>query len=1224
MGIKLTKEQSDAVFCRGRNTLVAAAAGSGKTRVLIERVMSRISSDENYNVDDFLIITFTRAAAAELRDRLEREISERIRANPSDRKLRRQLTLLPSAQITTIDSFCHSVLSEFSYLCDTSPVIRILEGAEAELLRNEALENAIESLYDEIEELPDFVSFAETLSASRDDRLISQTVSDAYNKIQSHPFPNLWMDRMLKLYESTHERFDDTPWGKYLLDTAVQFALNGLDALDRALKLLDEEPVLAEKYRPIISGDRAQTVEFLNKARSGWDDAVKAASLPVKKLSAAPRNYSDPVFRDYIKSLRERWKKSWNRIGEMLAEPGDVHLAEMRSSLPVLRGLFLAVVRFEEKYSALKSARGVMDFNDISHSVIKLLCTEENNRYTPTEVARQIGSRYVEVLIDEFQDTNELQDLLARMITEGRHKLFMVGDVKQSIYRFRLAEPEIFQKYYSTYDDYAEDMEPGDPARVILSMNFRSRPEVIDSVNSIFSHLMIGGHTQITYGKREFLYCGRDCEVFSKGESPYNTEFCVIDVKKSDDDEEESAENLEIEAEYVAGRIKEMLDEGFIIGDSDEKRSVTCDDIVILLRSVASKAVYFERALSARGIQATTDRGGERTAELLTMLSILAVIDNAYQDIPLVGMMTSPVCRFSHDELSQLRTSHRSGAVYDIVKAAAKRGDKKCEDFIRYLEQLREYSNDNGVDRLIWHIYSTTGLPAIYSAMMGGASRRRNLMLLYEYAVEYEKGGRRGISGFVNYIEKMLSNGTFSSEDSQRPGAVKIETIHKSKGMEYPVVFLCGLSGEFNLNDTRSTVLVHPKAGIGLKILDRERLYQYPTAVYTAISDRIREESLAEEMRILYVAMTRAKEKLILTCSLKDAEKKVSSIINRTELDNLQDLRSANSPSKWLLPIIASHPSGKVLREIAETTEFSPSEPGEWDVKFISESGTSNEVDEDETEQDYSQSADARQTPPDATERSGITQIIENRMEYNYPYSELTDIPSKITPTQLKGKAFESELSEMGDYVVDTSAISTNLDVPVIPATYTKRDVSQIRPKFLSGSTGLTPTEKGTALHLAMQFVDLSKCVDINSIESEIARLKSMEIISAEQADAVEPKKILGFIQSDLGRRMLASKTVNREFKFSFLDDVVNYHPIKDSTDKVLVQGVCDLFFEEEDGLVIVDFKSDRISSKGLSQRTKLYRPQINLYARALERITGKKVAEKHLYFFALDKSVAV
>lgn len=648
MAVNLTTEQKNAVMSGCRNTLVAAAAGSGKTRVIVERIMHKLTGGEKCNIDDFLIITFTNAAAGELRDRIERELSERIRLDPSDRNLRRQLALLPRAQITTIDSFCFSVLREFSHLCGVNPSVSVIDGADADLLAAEALENAIESLYEEIKEQPDFAALAELLSAARDDKLLSAAVMGAYQKIQSHPFPDLWMEEVIAAYENPPTDFEDTVWGKYLLERARTSAMNGMGLLKKALSMLEEEPLLAEKYSPVISGDIRQTEYFLERSVCGWDEAVKAAAEPAGKLTPAPRNYPHPEFRDRIKSLREGWKDCWSFIRDVFAEPGEIHLSEIRTTAPALRGLFIAVRRFEDMYNALKSARSVMDFNDISHAVIKLLCVRNDNDFSPSETANLICGRYKEVLIDEFQDTNGLQDLLAGVLTRGRNNLFMVGDMKQSIYRFRLAEPEIFQQYYSEYEDYSEDMETGKAARVILSKNFRSRPEVIDAVNSIFPHLMIGGVAQIRYGQRERLYAGRECEDYPSDGNPYRTEFCILDVPVSESEEEEGVGRTEYEAAYVADRIRSMLDTGFLIEDNGETRRVRCEDIAILLRSASSKAEYFEKALAAKGIESSTDKGGSaRTSEILAMLSLLAVIDNVYQDIPLVGTMTSPVYRFS-------------------------------------------------------------------------------------------------------------------------------------------------------------------------------------------------------------------------------------------------------------------------------------------------------------------------------------------------------------------------------------------------------------------------------------------------------------------------------------------------------------------------------------------------------------------------------------------------
>jgi len=1227
MAVSLTIEQKNAVGSRGRNTLVAAAAGSGKTRVIIERIMDRLTGSEDCNINDFLIITFTNAAAGELRDRLERELSERLRLSPSDRNLRRQLTLLPRSQITTIDSFCYSVLREFSHLCDVNPTVTIIEGAEAELLTSEALENTVESLYEEIGELPDFAALAEQLSAARDDRQLSSAILDAYKKIQSHPFPDLWMDEIQSIYENPPASFEDTVWGAYILERARTTAKNGLAILKRALSLLEEEPELSRKYSPVISGDIRQTEHFLERSAYGWDEAVKAAAVPVSSLAAAPRNYPDPKFRDRIKSMRESWKNGWSYIREVLSEPGEVHLSEIRKTTPALRGLFFAVRRFEDAYKALKASRGVMDFNDISHAVIRLLCVRSGNEIVPSETARLISGRYREVLIDEFQDTNELQDLLADVLTRGKSNLFMVGDIKQSIYRFRLAEPEIFQHYYSTYDDFTEDMEPGKPARVILSRNFRSRPEVIDAVNSIFPHLMIGGFTQIEYGQREMLYAGRECNSYPSGENPYITEFCILEVPEPESDEEESVGKTEFEAEYVATRIREMLDRGFMIEDKGQLRSVRCEDIAILLRSASSKAEYFERALAAKGIESSTEKGGtRRTSEILAVLSILAVIDNVYQDIPLVGAMTSPAYRFTPDELSEIRSKLPSGAMYDAVVRAANEGNMKCADFIESLRSLRIFSGDNGVDRLIRHIYNITGLPGIYSAMADGASRRRNLMRLYEHAVSYEKDGRRGISGFINYIEKTLSNGTFSMDDSTRPGAVSIMTVHKSKGMEFPVVFLCDLSGKFNLDDTRKPVLVHPKAGVGLRILDRERLYQYPTMVYTAVSGKIREESLAEEMRILYVAMTRAKDKLIMTCALPDVNRKIASILENSELDNPERLLAADSPYKWLLPVLAFHPSGRQLREIAEMTDFSCDGPGEWCINVIYSGSNEEQAEMPDPEsvqpdQPVQAGTESTATDPHDIEVETLSAAIEGWLGYRYPFGELSQIPSKITATQLKGKAYESELSEQAELL--GSAEKTLFHSEGTDETSGADATLYLRrPRFISGAAGLTPTERGTALHLAIQFIDLLGCNDLQSIEKEIERLREKKILTGQQAGAVDPGKILNFMKSELGRRIMSAKSVRREFKFSLLDDCGNYFPAVHREEKILVQGVCDLFFEENDGIVVVDFKTDRISDKTIQQRALSYRSQIELYSRALERITGKRVKEKYLYFFSVDRAV--
>jgi len=1220
MPVKLTDEQRDAVVCRNREMLVSAAAGSGKTRVIVERIMSRITGPERRNIDDFLVITFTNAAAAELRDRFEREISSRISETPSDRHLKKQLSLLAKAQITTIDAFCLSVVREFNHLCDLSPSVSIVDGAEADLLRSEALENTLESLYEEIESNTDFAELASLLSASRDDRLLAGAVSDAYTKIQSHPFPDIWMEETIRVYENCPDDFGDTVWGNILLKEAVSTAEAAKRILETALDLLKDEPSLECKYAPALRDDIGVAEGFVSSAGNGWDAAVEAASAPLSRLAAAPRD-CDPVLRDRIKSMREVWKKIYGTISESISEQSRVHIDEIRRILPAIRGLFAAVKRYEREYGRIKSSRNLVDFNDVSHAVIKLLCRRSGELTEPTEVAELIGGRYAEVLIDEFQDTNGIQTLIADMLTRGRNNLFMVGDVKQSIYRFRLAEPEIFISRYNTYKDYSDALGDGVPVRMILSKNFRSRPEVVDAVNSVFKKLMVGGFTQISYGEREKLHVGRVCagdpaddgsgNDYETSYAPggFNPEFMVIDIPEAEDDEEDSVGKLEAEAAYVAKRIRSMLDGGFQVEEDGIMRNLRPGDIAILLRSASSKASYFERALSANGIESCTERSGPiRTAELLALLSLLKVIDNAYQDIPLIGVMNLPIYRFTPDELTEIRSADRSASMYDAVRKSAGKGNEKCKALIESLSSFRTYAAENGIDRLIRHVYSVTGLPGIFSAMAGGAERRRNLMRLYEHAAKYVSSGRHGISGFINYIERTMENGTFGSDEAFGDDAVRIMTIHKSKGMEFPVVFICDISCKFNLDDTRKPVLIHPKYGIGLRILDQDRMYQYPTAVYTAISRKLREESLAEEMRILYVAMTRAKEKLIMTCALPGAAVKLQSILKNADGLGIERIRSADGPAKWLVPILASHPSGARLREISGSDYFSADEPGTWITDVIT-AGFSDEPEtgrEDDTAvqrlKEASGSSEVKaseELPPDVDE---LAVTIRERLDYRYPFAGLSQVPSKITATQLKGKAYESELTE-------------NAEVVSRPLSHLRR------PRFAAGITGLTPAEKGTALHLAMQFADIMKCRDRESIEKEIGRLRESRILSGLQADAVDPEKILRFVESDLGKRVYAAKSVKREFKFSILDEAGRYYPDAPAGEKLLVQGVCDLFFEEDDGIVVVDFKSDKVSRSGLSAKAGEYRPQVELYAYALEKITGKTVKEKFLYFFSVDEA---
>ncbi len=1071
MAIVLSNEQHMAVKAAGRDILVSAAAGSGKTRVLVERVINRITGSEKRDIDDFLIITFTRAAAAEMKGRILSRLSEMLLEDPGNRHLHRQLSRGSRAHIMTIDSFCLDIVREFSHMCDVGPGFRIAEGAETELLMAEALENTLEKLYSDIDNNPGFATFAALMSADRDDRQLAAVIQQTSENIQSHPFPERWADEIKKEFSGEISDFATTIWGKEILDRANATIESAEKRMKVALEELREEPMLAAKYVETFEADVLQMERLKDAIAAGWDSAAKALEEPMAKLKSAPPRYHDPVFKDKIKGVRDSWRSMRSKLAERICEPESVHIGELKRVFPAVEGLFFAVFEYEKEYKRMKSSRGIVDFNDVSHMAIRLLCDECGE---PTEIARGIGDRFCEVMIDEFQDTNGIQDTIVRMLTKGN--MFMVGDVKQSIYRFRLAEPEIFLRKYHISEDFGENMPSLYPARILLSKNYRSRNEVIDAVNFVFEKLMIGGFTQIDYSGRERLTCGRDDE----RDGEHISEFYVIDVPHGEEEEDDPVK-AEVEAGFVANRIHELLSSGFMIGSGESIRPAGYGDIAILLRSVAGKAAIYERILRQSGIPVQSQGSGmEQTTELFVIMSLLSVIDNPYQDVPLIAVLRSALYEFSPDELAEIRSAGRE-SMYEALVRAADMGNERAASFLDELGLMRTAAADMRVDQLIWYIYSKKNLPAIYSAMPGGAMRRKNLNLFFEHAQRYESGEYRGIFGFVSYMEKVFESGTFGGEEEEQ-GKVRIMTVHKSKGLEFPIVFLCDIARKFNVEDTRKSVLVHPELGIGMRMFDADRMYRYPTAAYMAISDRIREESLAEEMRVLYVAMTRAEDKLIMTCAMPDAKKKIERMLLGGQTIDEELLKTADGPAKWLIPVMAQHPDGIKLREISRDPGFDAKAEGNMIIDVISDVHVEEE-------------SESRRDDKNVPEEEGYEELyreIEEKLRFKYDHLELSQIPSKLTATQMKGRDVDEEAAE--------------------GARLQARPVGRsARPRFVQ-QEGLTAAERGTALHVVMQFADYNACLDKESAQRELERLKRMKIISDTQAEAADLDKIIGFV----------------------------------------------------------------------------------------------------------------
>lgn len=1183
-----SESQRAAIDFRGDKLLVSAAAGSGKTLVLVGRVLDRIER-EHLDLEDFLVITFTRAAAEELRDRFSAEIGRR--AASGDRHMRRQLTA-SKENITTIDAFCAAVVREYAHLTDVAGR-RVLSDGELSKLREQARASALERVYSSGDE--DIEAAIAALGYDRADNRFADAMERIYDHTREHPFPQVWKEKVISEYSAAD--FSQTEFGSTLAQSAQSLVDGGIRLLEKAIELARTDGKTFEKVIALLESD----LECAKGARQALADMRLADASELLNSEngrfSTPRGLGDDPLKERIKSLRNMWKEKIKTRAAKLVDGSDECSEELRTQLPAMRGLIRAAEIFGEEFDRVKASRRAADFSDYTHAVVELFASPlPDGGYEPSAVARAVSAKFREVLVDEFQDTNAIQTFICDLLCAERgHSLFMVGDVKQSIYRFRLARPDIFLDRYASYPPLVEGR---DTAVQDLSKNFRSRAEVIGSVNYFFRRIMTGGASEINYDGGQYLYAGRtdeprpDCQ----------TEFCILDAAASEESAESSRDRAGLEASYVAARVSELLRDGFLVKDGETERPIRPDDIAILLRSPKDKAYLYRAALEKLGIPCDAAADDGVGAELMTLLSVLTAIDNPYLDVTLVGAMLSPVFGFTADELAQIRASSRhEPTVYGSVLAAARAGNAKAAEFVEKLKEYRRSVGMLSVDKFLLKLYAESGIVGIYSAMQGGAVRRERLNLVYSKARQYAKQSRYGLHGFIEYFESAMTRGEFASNSSGGEG-VRVMSVHGSKGLEFAVVFYSSLGSRFNLKDTQGDLLLHPELGIAMKMFDRERRYVYPSGAWSAAVERLRRETIAEELRIMYVAMTRAREKLILTCVLPDAEKKLVNMLAKPWLGD-SSLATALTPAEILIPLAAEHPDGAELRTIASSDEVCELEPTDGTLK-VRVIGLRREDGSARTEQ--------FEPTVEAGADADVYDTLRQNLGYVYPSPELAELPSKLTATQLKGLRDEEQEEDI--------EISEE-DEPRRKFVFQKR-----RPRFVSESSTLTPTERGTAIHTAMQFADYAACATEDGALAEIDRLEREKYLTSVQADAVrkEIDKVRGFAESDLCRRALASDDLRREFKFSILDDANRYFPAAPYGEKVLLQGVCDMFFVEDGGVTVVDFKSDRVSASTERQRAAEYAPQLDAYARALERIFAKPVTHRVIYFFATGHEIEV
>ena len=1183
--INYTPAQKAAIEKRGGALLVAAAAGSGKTKVLVERLMSRVADAENpVDIDRFLVITYTKAAAAELRSRIMDEINERLSREQGNRHLRRQASLIYKAPISTVHSFCGGILRENAQLLGISPEFRMMEPDESEIVRARVADELIGERYES--ENADFSFLADTMAAGRDDSRLTQLTLELDAKLQSHANPEKWAREQLEAFENGAGAVDaaSTVWGGVVVENALQNVEYWVAAFEDAVITIGRGEKISAAYLDSFLSTLDSLKLFRKALQTGWDEARSALPIAFPKLKALR---DAPPEAENVKRVRELCKKAAAKYGETFDAKSAELLSDMGAVLPAVRALFALALDFERAYSAEKAKRKMLDFGDLEHLAIRLLTDEEGE---PTEKAREISERFEEIMVDEYQDANEIQDTIFRAVSREGKNIFMVGDVKQSIYRFRLADPTIFLRKYEAFKD-AKDAVDGEPSRIILQDNFRSRLSVLDAVNFVFTNIMSKRFGEMEYTENERLNLGRT----DFPENP-DTKF-ELDLIDTADDSGEDEDKTELEAAFVARRIRELVSGGMRVTSGGGERRLGYGDIAILLRSVKGKAEVYSEALRRENIPSFTESGREfwSRTEISVMLSLLTVVDNPRQDVPLISVLRSPLFGFTPDELAEARLADKTADFYTALCGAAE-SNEKFAAFKELLNDLRLTASDMSSDEFLWYVYTKTSALAIFGAMQGGSERRANLMALLDYAVQFENAGCKGLFGFSRQLKRYAERGGEAAAGSSDVGnAVTITSIHKSKGLEYPVVFICDTSKRFNKDDTKRPLLMHSALGVGPKRLELERRIEYTTLPRMAIAQKMNSEMLAEELRVLYVAMTRAKEKLIVTFATKTPDRVLERLAPGAKAPIApQVLADCASMGEWVLLAAMLRREASSLRGI-NTDLLEESRDSLWDIRMVPAKPAGESAEQESA-------AQAENTEPDALP----TEEIARNLSFKYAHEAAKLLPSKLTATGLKGRFLDREAAEEAESLAEK----------------TKKPVFD-RPRFVSGETPLTGAEKGVALHLVMQYIDYKSCVSLEGVNAEIERLAKMRIITEKQARAVDSAKIVSFFASPLGKCALCAEKLLREFKFSIMIPAADYFP-EGGDEEILLQGVVDCCIEENGKLTVIDYKTDYVTKENERERAESYRPQLEAYAKALGRITGKPVEKRVLYFFRTGSAVEV
>lgn len=1170
MAEKLTPQQEQAVTDRGGNLLVSAAAGSGKTKVLVDRLLSYLTdADAPANVDDFLIITYTKAAASELRGKIAAKLSERIAELPQNYHLQRQMQRLYLAKISTVHSFCSDILREYAYKLDIPGDFRVAEETECLQYQTRILDQLLNEAYDHIGEDPDLQTFVDTQGFGRNDSMIPRVIMKVYNSAMCHLDPSEWLEKCISDAD-TDGMVDasQTQWGKYLIDQFKSSVNDHIQAIEKCIRTagkLDGFEKVCDLLKKTVC--QLKTLAELEK----WDQIVLHPGVDFGTLRFS-KGIADTDAAQRIKAVRNACKEHLAKLLKSFADSSEKILEDLSVTGSSARGLVKLVREFTDRYTKLKRTRRIMDFSDLEHCMLRLLYGK--NRTGLTAAAAEIGERFREIMVDEYQDSNSVQDAIFSALTAKRNNCFMVGDVKQSIYQFRLADPGIFLEKYDSFVP-AEQAQPGLSRKVLLSKNFRSAGPVISAVNDVFTGCMSAEVGGLEYGEQERLFEG----VSHVKQVEPEIEFYAIDVQE-DTYEEESA--------FIADRICQLLDGTHYVRDKENLRPIKPEDIVILLRSPGSVGAEFCYALGQRGIRCTMGGGVDllQTEEIRILHALLQTVYNPMLDIPLVTVLSSRVFGFKANDLAEIRSKHTAQSFYRALKKDA---GPKTEAFLETLEELRQYARINSLSGLIQKILSVTRLDSIYAAMPDGVDRVRNIKAFTQYISGYESTGAKELGQLLSHLEAAAEKGMSISAENSNAGCVTVMSIHKSKGLEFPVVFLSALSRRFNHDSSTAQVLCHKDMGLGLSCIDRVNRVRYPSLSKKAIAAKIVADDISEEMRVLYVALTRPKDRLIMTYAAKNVEKDIADVACRIDYSGKNLLAgSASCPGQWVLQTVVKRTEAGGLLQNTVSPDCRSVSEDPWKIELVTACADGGPVQQEETTVEVI-SADT-------------IELMKTSLNYKYPYVSATTAPSKQTATQLKGRIKDNEAAE------DTDGR------PFVSLRFRK-------PGFVESDK--TPLDFGNMVHLVMEHIRYDHCKDIEGVKAELMRLSTDGFISQENVQQLDPQIIYGFFETDLGKKMMRASELLREFKFSVLVGGEDYSCYSEE-DKVLLQGVVDCALIEEDGVTVVDFKTDRVTESTLEQVTDSYRFQVKAYTDALKRIYDKPIKASYLYFFRLKKLVPV